>query len=225
MSVDKPEVIEGEIVEPTALAVSEQAGLDAMVKDVDKPALAIAKTLDSFDWRDMKPQHMALLLMQKPFAAKGGGAYKLNFAQALFFATRCYELGLSPFSSEVFFDAAKWTVGVSYEGKKQLARNRNIDMGPPQFERKTRQWSEVPDTIKKQALVKLGHVSDVGYECKIRVGNPEHKEFAQYLAWGSEWFQESSPVWKEKFDHMLQTRAAEKATTLAMGTGASDMPD
>jgi len=166
---------------------------------------------------------MALLLMQKPFTAKGG-IYTLTFAQALFFATRCFELGLSPFSNEVFFDASKWSVGISYEGKKQVARNRHIDLGPPQFERKERQWSDVPDSPNKKELEKT-MPTDVGYLCKIRVGKPEHKEHSTYLAWGSEWFAPASLVWKSKFEHMLQTRAAEKATTLALGTGGSDMPD
>jgi len=30
-------------------------------------------------------------------------------------------------------------------------------------------------------------------------------------------------VWKAKPTHMLQTRAAEKAISMALGTGASDM--
>ena len=101
---------------------------------------------------------------------------------------------------------------------------QGIDLGPPQFERKEREWAEVPDSPRKKTLIATGHKKDVGYVARVRVGKPEYKEFAEYLAWGSEWYVDYSPVWKEKFEHMLQTRAAEKATTLAMGTGASAMP-
>lgn len=214
----------GEITEGVLVPV-EDTSLDLLVKDKDKPSLSIAKVLDTFDWRNMKPHQMAMLLMQKPFTAKGGGTYNLNFTQALFYAVRCYELGLSPFGNETFFDPAKCTVGISYEGKKMMARNKGIDLGPPQYERKEREWAEVPDSTTKTALITAKHKKDIGYLCKIRVGDPKHQEFAEYLAWGSEWYVSYSPVWKEKFEHMLQTRAAEKATTLAMGTGASGMPE
>lgn len=206
--------VKAELV-PIAVPVD---ALEAMVKKDDSPIYTILKSVDTLDWRQLKPPHMALLLMQKPFPVSGGGQTYLTMKQAIFFATRCYELGVSPFSTEVWFDPAKFTVNLTYEGKKVVARNKGIDLGPPMFERLEREW---PGNISKIA----GFVKDIGYKCNIRVGKPEYKEFSQYTAWVSEWYQEKSPVWKLKTEHMLQTRAAEKATTLALGTGASSMPD
>ena len=59
----------------------------------------------------------------------------------------------------------------------------------------------------------------------MRVGDPKNKEFVNYTAWLSEWSVSRSPVWKSKPSHMLTIRANEKAVTLALGVGASAMPD
>ena len=203
--------------------VEPKLNLATLVKEQDVPILNMVEALDSFDWRSMKPHQMALLLMQKPFSSRGGTLY-LNFRQALLFATRCYELGLSPFSSEVWYDPNKGTVNLSLEGKRQLARNRGIDLGPPMFEEISREWGTTRTTEAGDAAKKAGFTKDIGIKCRIRVGNPDYKEAVEYIAYLSEWYVPSSPVWQQKALHMLQTRATEKAITLALGTGASSMP-
>lgn len=221
MSID---VTTGEIInEEKALQLAKPTASD-MVKDADKPLLAMMETLNSLDWRDMKPHQMAFLLMQKPFMAQGGGTLFLSFRQALLFATRCYELQVSPFSSEVWFDPSRASVNLTLEGKRQVARAKGIDLGPPKFEELRREWSDIPRiTENVDSLKKLGFKYDVGVKCMIRVGKPEHQEYSEYIAWMSEWLVERSPVWKSKPLHMLQTRAVEKCISMALGTGASDM--
>ena len=214
------------VAEPMELVVikPEVSNLASMVKEQDRPILDMVQALDSFDWRSMKPHQMALLLMQKPFTSRGGTLF-LNFRQALLFATRCYELGLSPFGADVWYDAGKGSVNLSLEGKRQLARNKGIDLGPPQFEMLTREWKDVPRMSETaENAKKVGFTKDVGYKCKLRIGDPKNNEHSEYTAWLSEWMVASSPVWKEKPEHMLQVRAQEKALTMAMGTGASAMP-
>jgi len=218
------EVKEAEVVSETALAKPTEGNLQDMVKAQDIPLLRVMETMNSLDWRDLKPHQTALLLMQKPMALGGGGQTTLNFRQAILFATRCFELGVSPFSSEVWFDPNRASVNLTLEGKRQVARNRGIDLGPPQFEELERPWDKVvrvTDIVKE--LQKAGFTKDIGVKCRIRVGDSTKGEYAEYLCWLSEWAVLRSPVWMSKPLHMLQTRAAEKAISMAMGTGASDM--
>ena len=148
----------------------------------------------------------------------------LSFRQAILFATRCFELGLSPFSSEVWFDPNRATVNLTLEGKRQLLRNRNIDVGPPSFEELSREWKDVARvTDAGKDAQKLGFTKDIGIKCRMRVGDPKLAEHVEYIAWLNEWFVPKSPVWVNKSLHMLQTRATEKAISLVLGTGASDM--
>lgn len=197
--------------------------LQALVKESDKAVFSIAQRLDNLDWKAMKPPEMALLLCQKPFPVSGGGTMFLNFRQALWFAVRCHELGVSPFSAEVWFDPQKFSVNLTLEGKRQVARNKGIDLGPPKFEELVRKWEDVPRVSPiLDELKKAGFKHDVGIKCNIRVGDPKHKEHVEYIAWLSEWYVGRSPVWQAKPTHMLQTRATEKAISLAMGTGASE---
>lgn len=200
--------------------------LDKFVKEGDIPLLRVLEQMDTLNWRDLKPHQTAFLLMQKPFVVSGGGTMYLTFKQAILFATRSYELGVSPFSGEVWFDPNRGSVNLTLEGKRQVARNKGIDLGPPQFEEISRTWAEVPKvTPIIEDLKKQGFTKDIGVKCKIRVGNPEHKEFVEYICWLTEWAVVKSPVWMQKPLHMLQTRATEKAISLAMGTGASDPID
>lgn len=211
----------GEVTEETGLVKS--GGMRDIVKQQDIPLLEVMETMNSLDWRDLKPHQTALLLMQKPMMS-GGGTIYLSFRQAILFATRCFELGVSPFSSEVWFDPNRASVNLTLEGKRQVARNRGIDLGPPQFEEISRKWEDVPrlnDNAKEAQ--KIGFTKDVGVKCKIRVGDPTRNEHAEYIAWLSEWYVPKSPVWQQKPTHMLQTRSAEKAISMALGTGASDM--
>lgn len=218
------EVKEAEFVVETGLVPAPK--LSDMVKDQDKPIFSMMEGLDNLDWSKMKPNHAALLLMQKPFPVRGGGQMFLSLRQALWFAVRCFELGLSPFSDEVFFDAQKFSVGITLAGKKSLARNKGIDLGPPLLEELSRDWKDVPRmTSAGEEAKKLGFQRDIGAKCTIRVGDPKNGEHVVYTAWLSEWLVGSSPVWKEKPTHMLATRATEKAISLVLGTGASAMPD
>jgi hypothetical protein len=216
-------VKEGEVVLETALAPAKKQ-LSDMVKENERPLMEMTEGMNSLNWRDLKPHQMAILLMQKPFAAQGGGALYLNFKQAILFATRCYELGVSPFSSEVWFDPGRATVNLTLEGKRQVARNKGIDLGPPAFEELERDWNKLARiTPTVEEAKKAGFTRDIGIKVRIRVGDPKNQEFSEYIAWLSEWYVSRSPVWQAKPLHMLQTRATEKAISMALGTGASDM--
>lgn len=213
----------GEVVEETALA--KPSDLSMMVKEQDRPVMEMMSKA-SLNWKELQPNQMAVLLMQKPFSVSGGGILYLNFKQALYFAVRCFELGVSPFSSEVWFDPQKFSVNLTLEGKRQVARNTGVDLGPPQFEEVVREWSEVAKiTESGEAARKDGFNKDLGCKCTIRVGPVANKETVSYTAWINDWYVSRSPVWKAKPSHMLAIRANEKAVTLALGTGVSAMPD
>lgn len=220
--VDSVDTKTGEVISVTAIKTDDML---ALVKDADKGVYNAMSTMDSLDWRNLKPNQTALLLMQKPFPVSGGGTMYLNFKQALLFAVRCYELELSPFSDSVWFDPNRNTVNLTLAGKREMARIKGIDLGPPKFEELSREWKDVRKSETGDECVKAGFTKDMGFKCSIRVGNPEYKECVEYTAWLSEWYVSRSPVWKAKAAHMLQTRATEKAISLAMGTGASSMPD
>lgn len=221
--VEATDVKTGEIVE---VALVKKDDMLALVKDSEKGVYAAMSGMDTLNWKDLKPNQTALLLMQKPMAVSGGGSTTLTFKQALLLAVRCYELGLSPFSTGVWFDPGKGTVNLTLEGKRELARIKGIDLGPPKFESLNREWTDLPRmTDTAEECKRAGFKKDFGYKCSIRVGDPKHKECVEYTAWASEWYVGRSPVWKAKPEHMLQTRATEKAISLAMGTGASSLPD
>ena len=215
-----------EVIPETAIAVLVPDNLSALVKEADQPVYKAMSAMDSLDWKALKPNQMAVLLMQKPLPSSGGGTMYLTFKQALYYAVRCFELGVSPFSSEVWFDATRFSVNLTLEGKRTVARNRGLEIGPPMFEEVTREWTALPkagDTA--EAAKKMGFAKDLGIRCKMRVGPIENKEFCEYLCWLSEWLQPKSPVWVSKPTHMLQTRATEKCISLALGTGASEAVD
>lgn len=226
LSETKTEVREVEVVMEEKGLVAIDPVL-AMVKDVDKPMFAAMSNVESLDWRNLPPNVMALILTQKPFMAAGGGTTYLNLRQAMIFALRAYELGVSPLSSEIWFDPNRGVASLTLEGRKAVARNRGIDLGPPQFEHLTRAWSEVPRlTEAAKEFQKLGFQHDLGVKCKIRVGpNGEHAEYAEFLCWLSEWGVHRSPVWKEKPQWMLSVRATDKCISMALGTGVSDPVD
>lgn len=222
MSDDVVDVKTGEVL---AVVTPVRPGDDmlSLVKDADRGVYNAMSSMDTLDWKALKPHQTALLLCQKPFPVSGGGTMYLNFKQALLFAVRSYELGLSPFSSAVWFDPGRNSVNLTLEGKRELARLKGIDLGPPRFEELTRDWKDVRKSDTSDECQKAGFPKDVGYRCTIRVGKPEYKESVSYDAWLSEWYVARSPVWKSKSSHMLQTRATEKAISLCMGTGASEM--
>ena len=215
------------VVPQAAIAVLPPTdNLGALVKDADQGIYKAMSGLESLDWKNLKPNQTAVLLMQRPMAVSGGGTMYLNLRQALYFAVRAYELGVSPFSSAVWFDPAKFSVNLTLEGKREVARLRGIDLGPPSFKEITREWADIPKmTDTAEEAKKAGFTKDVAIECSMRVGDPRHNERANYTAWLSEWFQPKSPLWKSKPIHMLTTRAQEKCITSVLGTGASTMPD
>lgn len=206
--------------------VPKTSTIESLVKESDRPIFNALSGMDTLDWSKLKPNQAALLLMQRPMTVSGGGVMFLNLKQALYFAVRAYEVGVSPFSAGIWFDPQRWSVNLTLEGKREVARNRGIDLGPPSFEEITREWSTLPKmTETGEEAKKAGFTKDLGIKCRMRVGNPEFKEYAEYVAYISEWFQPKSPLWKSKPTHMLQIRANEKCITMVLGTGASAMPD
>ena len=86
--------------------------------------------------------------------------------------------------------------------------------GPPRFERITK-----PFLPNKRIT---GFTEDIGYRCTM-----EMKGFstpAEYTAWLSEFYVSMNPNWREKPEHMLQVRSAEKCISFASGAGASEQP-
>ena len=218
------QVKEAEVVVETALVPVDN--MTALLKDSDKPVFKAMENLGTLNWRDLKPNQTALLLMQRPMAVSGGGSMYLSFKQALYFAVRAYELGVSPFSSGIWFDPNRFAVNLTLEGKKEVARNKGIDLGPPKFEMLTREWKDVPKVTEAgEEAKKAGFTKDVGYKCSIRVGDVKNQEYVDYTAWMNEWYVGRSPLWKQKAEHMLQIRAHDKAISMAMGTGISSFPD
>jgi len=219
------EIIDGNTGEVIEVPKS-TSGMELMVKEAERPLLNVMETLDTLEWSKLKPHQMALLIMQKPMNGPGGGVMYLSFKQAILFATRCYELGVSPFSSEVWYNPNNASTNLTLEGKKRVARNLGLELGPPQFEEVSRDWKEVAKVNENgKAAQAAGYQRDLGIKCRIRVGNPEYKEYSEYTAYLSEWYVGKSPVWQQKPIHMLQTRACEKAISMAMGVGASDPVD
>lgn len=220
------ELIKRNAVPETTALVPKTGTIESLVKPADLPVFQAMQGMDTLDWKNLKPNQTAVLLMQRPMAVSGGGVMFLNFKQALYFAVRAFELGVSPFSSGIWFDPQRYSVNLTLEGKREVARNRNIDLGPPSFEEMTREWKDVPKmTDTGEDAKKAGFTKDLGIKCRMRVGDPKHAEHVEYLAWISEWFQPKSPLWKSKPTHMLQIRANEKAVTMCLGTGVSAMPD
>lgn len=169
-----------------------------------------------YDWKTLPPPIMSQILTRIPRRGKQNEPdWYLSPEQALVFALRCFELGLSPLSDDVFFQKETWKVGVATSGKRRLARVEGLNLSPPQFKRLTRPW---PGNKKLHGLPE-----DVGFECRMVVnGDSEHP--ATYTAWISEW-STGGGVWVAKPEHMCQVRAYEKCLTFASGSGISAMPD
>lgn len=171
------------------------------------------QTLSDFDWKKLPPHQMAVILTKKPYkGGQGEPDYYLSPEQALVFALRCFELGLSPLSSEVWFDPKRWTANVTLEGKIKLARERGIT-GAPSFREEKRPW-------KAGAIKVAGYADEPGITATIKAGDSE----CAYTVWLSEWYVGTSPVWKAKPEHMMRVRAYDKVLAFAAGVGVSDMP-
>ena len=202
--------------EGQSLAEVTAAAKDAALTRREVAQAAVVEQVTDFDWKHVPPPQLAQVLCRIPFKAGAGEPdFYLQPWQALIFAMRCFELGLSPFSGEVWYNPKVNKVNVTLEGKMQLARNRGYNFGPPHFERKTQPWPKTAQAIP-------GRTEDIGYICSIKLLSSG--ETAQYTAWLSEWYVSKSPVWQAKTEHMLQLRAYEKCISFASGAGSSEMP-
>jgi len=207
----KKEVPKKDFVEDTKNAFDEGSAYQkALVIKADSQAKLQEKQIEqlnqisSFDWKAVPPPMLAQMLVQMPF--KGGTGepdYFLAPWQAMVFAMRCFELGLSPFSNEVWFNPKNNKVNVTFEGKLKLARKMGLNLSPPVLTRNP--------VDKSKPLV--------SYTCVIN--SPTGP--CEYTATLKDWFQAKSPVWKEKPEHMLQLRAAEKCLSFASGIGSSEL--
>jgi len=160
--------------------------------------------IQSLDWKSIPPPMLAQILVAIPFRGSGTDPdYYLTPVQGMIFALRCFELGLSPFSNEVWFNTKNNKVNVTFEGKLKLARMNGQNLSPPLFERQ-------PADPSKPL---------VAYKCTIVA--PHGK--CEYTATLKEWRVASSPVWRDRPDHMLQLRAAEKCLSFATGSGSSEL--
>lgn len=160
--------------------------------------------ITSFDWKQIPPPFMAELLMQTPFRGGSGEPdYYLSAFQAYRFAIRCFEIGLSPLSTEVWYNPKNNMTNVTFEGKLKLARINNLHLSPPVLER-------IPEDVAKPL---------VAYKCTIQ--SPAGPSV--YTATLKEWKVGVSPVWRDRPDHMLQLRAAEKCLSFASGIGSSEL--
>jgi hypothetical protein len=160
--------------------------------------------ISSLDWKQLPPPMLAQMLVAIPFRGSGTDPdYYLQPWQAMIFALRCFELGLSPFSNEVWFNPKNSKVNVTFEGKLKLARMAGLNLSPPSFTR-------IPEDASKPLIA---------YKCRIVAPHGP----CEYTATLKEWQVASSPVWKSKPDHMLQLRAAEKCLSFATGSGSSEL--
>ena len=219
-------VKEAEVVEVPAGALIRSEEMLGLVKEQDRSMFKAMSNVASLDWKALAPNQMAVLLTAKPYKVPGGGITFLTYKQALLFALRAYEMGVSPLSSEVFYNMETGQTSLTLEGQKKVARNLGLDLGPPQFTEIAREFGDLPkNNAVADDLKRAGFTKDLGIKCRIRVGKPELGEHAEYTAYMSEWYVSRSPVWQAKSMHMLQTRAYARCLSLAMGTGASEMVD
>ena len=177
---------------------------------------AIVGSFASFDWRNVPPPAMAQILIRKPFSGKQGDPpYYLKLDQALYFAMRCYDLGVSPLGAEAWFDPARWVVNLTAEGQRRVARNLGLNLGPPRGEWLEREWpaEKPPLIINGKAVPK-----DIGHTCRMDVNG---RGDVTYTAWLSEWFR-PTPIWREQYRHMLQVRSQDHAIEFATGVGMSN---
>ncbi len=208
---DEP-VPKAEGVSSEKVALAKQAQTDnRRTKQLEK-----FSGITSLDWRQIPPPMMAELIMATPQRGKTGEPdYYLEAYQAYRFAIRAYEIGLSPLSTEVWYNPQNNMTNVTFEGKLKLSRLNKLNLGPARFEEIHR-----PFPKGKQLA---GFDQDLGIKCKMSTARTG--EDAEYTAWLSEWFVSTSPVWKAKPNHMLMVRSAEKCLSFASGLGVSELMD
>jgi len=186
-----------------------------LARKQNEELIQLVGDLESLDWKKIKPHIMAQILTKIPYRGKKDDPpYYLSPIQALIFAIEAYRMNLSPLSDQCFFNKDAHKVNATLSGKKAMSRDMGMNFGPPKFERVTKPFT-------KGKMVP-GFTEDVGYKCSMEIKG--YQDRAEYTAYLSEWYMSSSPVWREKPEHMLQTRAQEKAISSASGVGASEMP-
>jgi hypothetical protein len=175
------------------------------VKDaLEKQSTKVIQGITEWDWHKIPPPVMVEILKRTPMRGNAGEPdYYLEEYQAYRFAIRSYELGLSPLSTEVWYNRKNQMTNVTFEGKLRLAQLRNLNLSPPKLER-------IPEDESKPLIA---------YKCTIQTPSGP----SMYTAMLKEWIQPTSPVWREKPSHMLQIRASEKCLSLAMGIGSSEL--
>jgi len=220
-SPDREETVTGEVKR----SATEKAAdiLTASIAETERKAneqiMALAGNMESFDWKKVKPDVMAKILVKIPYRQKKDEpSYYLTPVQALIFAMEAYRMGLSPLSNQCFFNRDNNKVNATLEGKKAMARDQGYNFGPPKFTELARPWPKGKESIGKV----FGLEKDTGFTCTMAIKGFEDR--AEYTAWLSEWYVSYSTVWKEKPIHMLQVRAQEKCISSASGVGASEMP-
>lgn len=192
-----------EQAEPTAASKAAIVKSD-LAAQKQKAEIEKFSQVTTLDWKNIPPPMLAQLLVNIPFkGATGEPDYYLQPWQAMIFALRAFELGLSPFSNEIWFNPKNNKTNVSFEGKLKLARMHGMKLSPPVFKR-------IPAEESKPL---------VAYKCTII--SPDGP--CEYTATLKEWMVAKSPVWREKPDHMLQLRAAEKCLSFATGSGSSEL--
>lgn len=199
--------------EQAAIVKADRAA--ASTQKQNEELIQLVGDLESLDWKKIKPHIMAQILTKIPYRGKRDDPpYYLSPIQALIFAIEAYRMGLSPLSDQCFFNKESHKVNSTLSGKKAMSRDMGMNFGPPKFERITKPFPK-GKTVP-------GFTEDVGYKCSMEIKG--YQDRAEYTAYLSEWYMPYSPVWKEKPEHMLQTRAQEKAISSASGVGASEMP-
>lgn len=185
--------------------------------------------LATFDWRNIKPHQMALLLTKKRFPAEGGGYIQLSLFDSLAISMRCYTLGLDPNSSEVWIDAVKLLVNPTVEGLKKQARNQGIVYEITSYEYKEREWParlpKLPGIPKDRGC--LITLTEKGKATPI-------VQTAWLSEWGCRWGRDANKAiasvkwqsyqWEERTDHMLYKRANGLALEELLGVGGSGLP-
>lgn len=203
------------VIEEARHSAASKAALAASREKQNEELIQLVGDLESLDWKKIKPHIMAQILTKIPYRGKKDDPpYYLSPIQALIFAIEAYRMNLSPLSDQCFFNKDAHKVNATLSGKKAMARDMGMNFGPPRFERIVK-----PFTKGKTVA---GFTEDVGYKCSMEIKG--YMDRAEYTAYLSEWYVSTSPVWREKPEHMLQTRAQEKAISSASGVGASEMP-
>lgn len=168
----------------------------------------------------------ALILMQRPFPASGGGTYYLTPPMAMMVVRYCRAKRLEVHADHWWFDPRNCRIGSTVSGLRAEARNNGLNLGAPSCIELKRPWPRYSSRIKGY------DGDDFGYRCSIPTGNGN----ATYDAWFSTSAATSRPdksgvrelrpgPWTDNPEHMLQTRAQGNALKVALGSGVSEPID